>query len=223
MTTLNKNTSKKISDNIMEFKGKVFTKTGRLTKKFKTFALENPSVLIPSQYVRVGDKFILKSKAFDKRFKSNVVKKKFSKPKKVFLKGDFEKVYEPRFFNNGEYKGVPINDDSFLFKTYKKISSGGDMVRVIVKAYDYDNDSINNIQDLQSKKKSDILYNNTNVIIDNQILTQSNIYDYREEGQDFILFIDSSYPNVIAYLLENNLKVRLILSKMENLTPQQIT
>lgn len=222
MTTLNKNTSKKISDNIMEFKGKTFTKTGRLTKKFKTFALENPSVLIPSQFVRVGDKFILKSKAFDKRFKSNVLKKKFSKPKKVFLKGDFEKVYEPRFFNNGEYKGVPINDDSFLFKTYKKISSGGDMVRVIVKAYDYDNDSINNIQDLQSKKKSDILYNNTNVIIDNQILTQSNMYDYRQEGQEFILFIDSNYPNVIAYLLANNLKVRLILSKMENLTPQQI-
>ena len=142
MTTLNKNTSKKISDNIMEFKGKVFTKTGRLTKKFKTFALENPSVLIPSQFVRVGDKIILKSKAFDKRFKSNVLKKKLSKPKKVFLKGDFEKLYEPRFFNNGEYKGVPINEDSFLFNTYKKISSGGDMVRVIVKAYDYDNDTI---------------------------------------------------------------------------------
>ena len=144
MINTQKKTSKKISDNIMEFKGKTFTKTGRLTLKFKKYAIENPSVLLPSQFVRVGDKIILKSKAFDKRFKTNVVKKKFSKPKKVFLKGDFEKVYEPKFFDNGEYKGKPINTDTFLFDTYKKISSGGDMIRVIVKAYDYDNDRMIN-------------------------------------------------------------------------------
>ena len=79
----------------MRFKGKTFTKTGRLTKKFKTFALENPSVLIPSQFVRVGDKFILKSKAFDSRFKTNVLKKKFSNEEKYknTIKEKLEKFY----------------------------------------------------------------------------------------------------------------------------------
>ena len=95
MNNPQKKTSKKISDNIMRFKGKTFTKTGRLTKKFKTFALENPSVLIPSQFVRVGDKFILKSKAFDSRFKTNVLKKKFSNEEKYknTIKEKLEKFY----------------------------------------------------------------------------------------------------------------------------------
>ena len=232
-----------ISNVNMEFKGNPIY-SGNLTKKYLKFIENNPNASIPIRLLnkREKKKGVLKllKKFSDKGF--IIENGKLTKINST----DINELYKAEKYDPdvGDYDGKPINYDSFLLDQLKEYKfKSGDVVRVIitgnvkdktfkVKRYSLDDeeeyikvDKIISAKDFFEGKK---LWWNSNLeknIIINITIT---VPQYNKDGEASFnnqryLWYNSDYPNIIAFLLENEIDTRFVVTKQIELTEANIS
>ena len=60
---------------------------------------------------------------------------------------------------------------------------------------------------------------NYNIIINDSFFAPVDLKDYEERKLFLKIMYDSAFPNVIAYLLDNKIKCRFIITKLSRLVP----
>ena len=227
---------------------KIFNKKGDYTATFLKWNLQQikegrTTIYADNNYLINTTGRRIKKK-FDTRFKTKTLSKKFKKLKiidsrVIELEGDLEEEYLPENYSTeGYYNGEPINYKEFLYKKLQQAGVvAGEFVKIIVKVYDLDNNiQVGMKSDPEVKEKiPDIrdqvkivdslhrTYNtNYNIIINNSFFAPVDLKDYEDRMLFLNLMYDSAFPNVIAYLLDNRIKCRFIITKLVNLSELEI-
>ena len=231
-----------ISNVNMEFKGNPIY-SGNLTKKYLKFIENNPNASIPIRLLnkREKKKGVLKllKKFTDRGFiiENGKLTKITSTNVNEFYKAE---KYDP---DVGDYDGKSINYDGFLLDKLKEYKfKSGDVVRLILTANvkdkifekvidrEYDDNTGEYIPLIEKKTADELFKNkswnsnlNKNIIINNTIT----VPQYTKKGEsDFnnqrYLWYNSDYPNIIAFLLANEIDTRLVITKQIELTEANI-
>jgi len=237
-----------ISNVNMEFKGNPIY-GGNLSKKYIKFIEANPNASIPIRLLnkREYKKGVLKllKKFSDRGFNiedGKLTKIKSSNINELYKHANYDPDVGDYFPNGLGTEGKSINYDSFLYdKLEENKFQEGDMVRLIVtgnvknktlkvKKLIWDDEkgsitvNVNEPAEVFFKKFTDWNSNIENNIIINITIK---VPKFDNKGKtDFnnerYLWYNSEYPNIIAFLLKNEIDTRLVVTKQIELTEANI-
>jgi hypothetical protein len=210
---------------------KLITRSGKFTKKFLDW---NKKKLRDGLTIHYADKDYLYNPTTERIIKKDF-KKDGNERKKSLKKarqgstlitntGEFEKLFLPENYSEGDYNGVRINTHDWWFPILKKFE--GHHIRIIIKYYIKNPNSI--IEGVPAKEFIETLQETHNgafnFIYDNSYDIPApfpkNAYNQQNWYNEFM--IDSDYPNIVAYLLANGIKTRVIITKLLDLPDKKI-
>jgi hypothetical protein len=168
----------------------------------------------------------IKKKQLKKSGEERAASKRLPRQGSTLIKntGEYEREFLPENYSDGLYLDTPINTYRWWYPLLKQFE--GQTIRIIIKYYIKDpNQLIGNesakefIEGLQSKYSGayNFVYDNTFTIPTNFTNSKFNTGKWYYE-----FMVDSNWPNIVAFLLANNIKTRVIITKLLDLPDKKI-
>ena len=138
------------------------------------------------------------------------------KPKPQKLTPEYSRTFTPNNYVYGVYDGANMNHYGWWYKILKASGLTGN-IRIIVKYY---GQSTEEIEELKSQFNG-----GANYVVDTLADIPQNFTktEYNKSNIFKKFIVSSAYPNIVAYLLSLGFRAKIIITKMTELTPSQIS
>ena len=210
---------------------KLITRGGKFTKKFLdwnrkklrqglTIYYADPDYFYNSTTERIVKKD-LKQNGEERKYSLKIPRQGSTL---IQNKGIYEKEFLPQNYKDNLYIKEPLNTYSWWYKILKSFE--GQTIRVIIKYYIAD--PTIKIDDTPAQKFIESIqetFNGAyNFVFDNtyEIPPNWTRKQYDEDKFYYEFMVNSDFPNIVAYLLANNIKTRIIITKLLDLEDKKV-
>jgi hypothetical protein len=212
---------------------KLITRGGKFTKRFLDW---NKKKLKAGLTIYYADKDYFYNPKTERIVKKDLKKDGNERKKSLALPrqgstlikntGEFEGLYLPENYNEGNYNDKPMNTYYWWFPILKQFE--GQNIRIIIKYYIKNPNTIIVGKGITAKEFIEELQGinngNFNFIYDNSydIPTPFEKSEFNRGNWYNQFMLNSDYPNIVAYLLANGIKTRVIITKLLDLPDKKI-